>query len=167
MILKYWDCEPSWACCELLRHDSLSQKLKFIKQWSAPYWVTIHKSHWPAVLNPMAPNPNPLECVWVCVCACVCTCVHMCTCVCSSFFDMYLFIFYWNIVDLQCCVNFSCTAKWFSYTHTHTHTHTHIYTFFFYILFHYGLSQGSEYSSLCFTVGPCCVSILYIIVCIY
>ena len=36
----------------------------------------------------------------------------------------------------------------------------------FHILFHYGLSQDIEYSSLCYTVGPCCLSILYIIVCI-
>ena len=48
--------------------------------------------------------------------------------------------FYWSIVDLQCCVSFSCTAKWiihiYIYTHTriniyiytYTHTHTHIYT---------------------------------------
>ena len=40
-------------------------------------------------------------------------------------------------------------------------------TFFFYILFHYGLSQDIEYSSLCYTVGPCCLSILNVIVCIY
>ena len=25
--------------------------------------------------------------------------------------------FNWDTVDLQCCVNFCCTAKWFSYTH--------------------------------------------------
>ena len=31
------------------------------------------------------------------------------------------------MVDLQCCVNFCCIAKWFSYSHTHTHTH--IYSF--------------------------------------
>ena len=36
----------------------------------------------------------------------------------------------WNIVGLQYCVNFYCTAKCFSYTHTHTHTHTHTYTCF-------------------------------------
>ena len=34
-----------------------------------------------------------------------------------------------------------------------------------YILFHYGLSQGIDYSSLCYTVGPC-LAILYIIVCL-
>ena len=28
-------------------------------------------------------------------------------------------LFYWNIVDLQCCVNFYYTAKWFNYIHTH------------------------------------------------
>ena len=31
--------------------------------------------------------------------------------------------------------------------HTHAHTHTYIYILF-YILFHYGLSQDFEYSSL-------------------
>ena len=31
----------------------------------------------------------------------------------------------------------------------------------FNILFHYGLSQDVEYSSLCYTLGPCCLSILY------
>ena len=27
------------------------------------------------------------------------------------------FFFYWSIVDLQCCANFCCTAKWLGYTH--------------------------------------------------
>ena len=36
---------------------------------------------------------------------------------------------------------------------------------YIYILSHYGLSQDIEYSSLCYTVGPC-LSILYVIVCI-
>ena len=49
------------------------------------------------------------------------------------------------------------------WTHTHTHTHTHI---LFYILFPYGLSQNVEYNSLCCKVGWCCLSILYITVCI-
>ena len=67
------------------------------------------------------------------------------------------FLFNWSIVDLQCCVNFCCTANWFSYTYIYILVH---------ILFHYGLSQDIEYSSLCCTVGPCCLSILCIIVCI-
>ena len=43
--------------------------------------------------------------------------------------------------------------------------HTYIYILF-HILFHSGLSQDIEYSSLCYTVEPCCLSILHIIVCI-
>ena len=34
------------------------------------------------------------------------------------------------------------------------------------ILSQYGLSQDVESSSLCYTVGPCCLSILHVIVCI-
>ena len=35
------------------------------------------------------------------------------------------------------------------------------------ILFHYSLSQDIEYNSLGYIVGPCCLSILYVVVCIY
>ena len=42
--------------------------------------------------------------------------------------------------------------------------HTYI---LFYILFHCGLSQDIGFSSLCYTVGSCCLSILKIIVFIY
>ena len=35
----------------------------------------------------------------------------------------------------------------------------HIYILF-HILSHYGVSQNIEYSSLCYTVGPCCLFIL-------
>ena len=34
----------------------------------------------------------------------------------------------------------------------------------FHILFHYGLSQDIKYSSLCYIIGPCCLSILHVIV---
>ena len=54
-------------------------------------------------------------------------------------------------------VSFRYTAKWFSCTYIYM---------VFHIYFHYGLSQDIEYSSLCSTIGPCCLSTLYIIVCI-
>ena len=82
------------------------------------------------------------------------------TYMCFSLF-IYLFllsllkILNWSLVDLQCCVSFCSTTKWFSFTYIYIP---------FYILFHYGLSQDIEYSSLCHTVGPCCLSILHIIV---
>ena len=44
----------------------------------------------------------------------------------TSFLKNYL-IFYWSTIDLQCCVSFRCTAKWFSYMY--------IYIYFFQILF--------------------------------
>ena len=63
-------------------------------------------------------------------------------------------LFYWSIVDLQCFLNFCCTAM--------THLYIYICTFSFDILSHCGLSQDTEYSSLCSTVGLCCLSILRI-----
>ena len=54
------------------------------------------------------------------------------------------FSFNGNVVDLQCYVNFCHTAKWFGYTYIYILSH---------ILFHYGLSQDTEYSSLGSTVG--------------
>ena len=67
---------------------------------------------------------------------------------------------YWSIADLQCCVSFKGTAKWFHYTCT--------YIFIiFQILFPYRLLQNIEYSSLCYTVGPCWLFTLYIVVCVF
>ena len=36
----------------------------------------------------------------------------------------------------------------------------------FQIFFRYWLLQDIEYSSLCYIAGPCCLSVLYIVVCI-
>ena len=61
------------------------------------------------------------------------------------------------------------------YIHTVKYIHSYIYTqlyiysviyIYIHILFHYVLWQDIKYSSLCYTVGPCCLSILYKIVCI-
>ena len=87
--------------------------------------------------------------------------------------NLFIYLFIWSIVDLQCCIIYCYTTKWLSvsvckyiyifiymcvciYLHTHTHT-------LFYFLFHHGLSQDIEYSSQCCTVGPCCSSIVLIL----
>ena len=41
--------------------------------------------------------------------------------ICVHFLNLN-FIFYWNIVYLECCVRFRCTAKWFNYAYTYIHT---------------------------------------------
>ena len=64
----------------------------------------------------------------------------------------------WSIVDLKCSASFWWIAKWFSYTYTY------VYIYPFQVLFHYGLLKYIEYSSLCYTEGPCWQSILYIVV---
>ena len=74
----------------------------------------------------------------------------------STWYTFVSFFLNWSIVDLQCCVNYCCTAKWLSYTYICIRFH---------IVFHYGLSQDSDYSSLCYIVGPCCSPVLYIPVC--
>ena len=72
-------------------------------------------------------------------------------------FSFFKTTFCWSIVDLQNCVSFSCTAV-FSYTYWHI-------SILFQILFHYRLLQDVDYTSVCYTVGPCYLSILYIAVC--
>ena len=61
---------------------------------------------------------------------------------------------YQSIIALQFFVNLCHTVKAFN------HIVVVVYILF-HILFHYGLSQGIEHSSLCYAVGPC-LFILYI-----
>ena len=38
---------------------------------------------------------------------------------------IYFFnLLYWSIVDLPCCINFCCTAKWFSFTYIHSFSYS-------------------------------------------
>ena len=72
------------------------------------------------------------------------------------FFFFSFHLFNWSIINLKYCVSFKCIVKWFV-----------IYTYIpFQFLFYYRLLQDIEYSSLCYTVGSCCLPSLYIIVCI-
>jgi len=57
-------------------------------------------------------------------------------------------MFYWSTVDLQYSVRFRCAAKRFSYT---------------YISYSFPL-QETEYDSLFYTAGPCCLPISYSVV---
>ena len=61
----------------------------------------------------------------------------------------------WSIVDLQSCVSFRCTTKWFNYTYTHLS----FFRFF---------SITGNYKIL--NIIPCaigpCLPILYIVVCV-
>ena len=52
--------------------------------------------------------------------------------------EVFIYLFYWSIVDLQYCVNFRRTAEWFSHIYIHC-----------WIIFHYILLQDIEYSSMC------------------
>ena len=86
----------------------------------------------------------------------------------STFYYNYIsfhFIFYESIVGSRCFVSFRCRAKWFSYPYIYGYI-----CFLFWILVPYKLLQNNnstvEYSSQCYTVGPCWLSILYIVMCI-
>ena len=37
-----------------------------------------------------------------------------------EYFYFFWNVFYWTIVYLQCCINFYCTADWFSYIYIHS-----------------------------------------------
>ena len=64
----------------------------------------------------------------------------------------FLFLFSWSTVDLQ-----------FSGVQKVIQLYVYVYTVFLIISDH-GLLQDIEYSSLCYTIGPCCLSILYVVV---
>ena len=62
--------------------------------------------------------------------------------------------------------SFRCTAKWFQ---VYIYIYIYIYhiSILFQLLFPYRLLQNIKYSSLCYTVGPCWLSVLHIAVWLY
>ena len=81
----------------------------------------------------------------------------------------YLFLIYF-LIKVELIYNVVPTSAVHSHTHTHAYTHTPIYIYihsFSHVIFPHGLSQEIGYSSLCCTVGPHCLYILNVIVCIY
>ena len=66
---------------------------------------------------------------------------------------------YSTVIELYVCV---CVCVYVCiYTPTYVYTYTHIYIFFL-DSFPYRLLQNIDYSSPCYTVGACWLSILYI-----
>ena len=63
-----------------------------------------------------------------------------------------IFFFNWSIVDWQCCVSFSCTAKWFGYICNWKDFR------FFSIIDYYKILSIVPWAN---TVGPCYLSVLY------
>ena len=52
------------------------------------------------------------------------------------------------------------------YMYIYIYIYTCVLYICFHILLHYGLLQNIEYSALCYTVGVCCLFVIYITVCI-
>ena len=70
---------------------------------------------------------------------------------------------YLNVAPFKKLLNFINNVLIFAVYKSDSIIHVYIHIIF-HIIFHSGLSQDTEYSSLCYTVGPCCLPILHIIV---
>ena len=86
------------------------------------------------------------------------------------YFLIFKNLLYWSVIDLQWCVNFCCTVKWFN--HVYIHMIEYIYRLNIYIYnsflcsFPQWLVTGYWVQSPVLCSGAVCFCILYIIVCI-
>ena len=80
----------------------------------------------------------------------------------EKFILYFLIIHFMEVWLIYNVILISAVWQCDSIIHTHTHTLTHTYSVF--ILFHYGFTQDVKYSSLCYAVEPCCLSVLYIVI---
>ena len=77
-----------------------------------------------------------------------------------SKYSVYIYIFNYSIIDLQCCVHFCCAVKWISYTDTALLSRLDFPT-----LSHLPRSsQNTELSSLGDTAGSHLLSVLHMMV---
>ena len=74
----------------------------------------------------------------------------------------YLFIYLIEVYLIYTIVLVSgIIAEWFNYVYVYNIAYICFFRFFSCMLL-----QNIEYSSLCYVIGPCLLSILYIVVCI-
>ena len=97
----------------------------------------------------------------MCVCAYIYTLRYVCVCVQNSNSDI--------CACVHVCVCDVCTAQWFRYmcvcAYIYIHSDVCVCTYIrsFQILFPGRLLQDNEWSSLCYTVGPWCLSTLFVV----
>ena len=72
-------------------------------------------------------------------------------------FDFLKMLFYWSIVDFKVFISAVQSSDSVLF----------IYRFFSVFFFHYAFFIGYWIWSLCYAIGLCCLSILYIMVCIF
>ena len=70
-------------------------------------------------------------------------------------FFPFINFFNWSVVDLECCVSFRCTVKWFSHTYIYTHIYINLSFFRLFsiigpsVTFHIGFVTAPKKTKKC------------------